>query len=138
MRLSLLFLFVFMIPSTMVAADFPGVGYVRCYDGDTCTFNIANIPEIFGDKISVRFASVDTPEIRGKCELEKSRAKEARDFVRAMLSEANQIDLMSCERGKYFRLVCNVIVDGKDLAEISVERGYARKYDGGKRGSWCN
>ena len=138
MRLSLLFLFVFMIPSTMVAADFPGVGYVRCYDGDTCTFNIANIPEIFGEKISVRIAGIDTPEIRGKCEHEKSRAKEARDFVRELLFEAKQIDLTSCERGKYFRLVCNVIVDGKDLAEILLENGYARKYDGGKRGFWCN
>ena len=138
MRLSLLFLFVFMIPTTMVAADSLGVGYVRCYGGDSCTFDTVSIPEVFGDKINVRVAGVDTPLIRGKCELEKSRAREARDFVRATLAGANQIDLMSCKRGKYFRLVCKVIVDGKDLAETLMERGYARKYDGGERGSWCH
>ena len=46
----------------------------------------------------------DTPEIRGKCDIEKSRAKQVRDFVRDLHSQATTIELKNCERGKYFSL----------------------------------
>ncbi len=120
------------------AADFYDVRWHRCYDGDTCTYSIANIPAIFGDKISVRIRGIDTPEIRGKCDIEKSRAKQVRDFVEELHSQATKIDLKDCERGKYFRLVCDVFLDGENLSDILLENDYARKYDGGKRESWCD
>ena len=96
------------------------------------------VPGIFGDKIPVRIRGIDTPEIRGKCDIEKSRAKQVRDFVRDLHSHATTIELKNCERGKYFRLVCDVFLSGENLSEILIERAYAREYDGGKRESWCN
>ncbi len=120
------------------AADFYDVRWHRCYDGDTCTYSIANILAIFGDKISVRIRGIDTPEIRGKCDIEKSRAKQVRDFVEELHSQATKIDLKDCERGKYFRLVCDVFLDGENLSDILLENDYTRKYDGGKRESWCD
>ena len=92
----------------------------------------------FGYKIPVRVRGIDTPEIRGKCDIEKSRAKQVRDFVRDLHSQATTIELKNCERGKYFRLVADVYLNGENLADILFEKGYARKYDGGKRESWCN
>jgi len=48
------------------------------------------------------------------------------------------IELRDMQRGKYFRILANVYVDGKDLAQALIQEGHARAYDGGKRGSWCN
>ena len=42
------------------------------------------------------------------------------------------------ERGKYFRIVADVYVDGENLAEALIDSGMAVKYDGGKKNtSWC-
>ena len=65
-------------------------------------------------------------------------AKQARDFVRELHSQASKIDLINCKRGKYFRLVCDVLIDGNDLGKILIEKVHAREYDGGKRESWCD
>jgi len=42
------------------------------------------------------------------------------------------------QRGKYFRILANVIIDGKSLGDSLVSNGLARRYDGGKRGGWCD
>ena len=55
---------------------------------------------------------IDTPEIRGKCQYEKNLALDARDFVRNKLADAKEIKLTNLQRGKYFRVVANVLVDG--------------------------
>jgi len=72
------------------------------------------LPAVFGDDINIRVAGVDTPEIRGKCPAEKALAIEARDRVRELLTNAKTIDLLNVERGKYFRLVASVRIDGID------------------------
>ena len=58
---------------------------------------------------------IDTPEIRGKCQNEKDLALEVRDFVRVKLANAKEIKLTNLQRGKYFRVVANVVVDGVSL-----------------------
>ena len=63
-----------LIPFPALAADFPSVTYHRCYDGDTCTFTIPDVHPLFGDKINVRIAGIDTPEIKGKCQKETALA----------------------------------------------------------------
>lgn len=57
-----------------------------------------------------RVRGVDTPEIRGRCEAEKTKAREARDYVAGLLAAAQQIELRNVARGKYFRLVADVVV----------------------------
>ncbi len=91
-----------LIPSAAGATDFPNVTYHRCYDGDTCTFTIPGVHPLFGEKISVRIAGIDAPEIKGKCQKEKALAKKARDIVRGMLKDAHRIDLLDAQRGKVF------------------------------------
>ena len=83
---------------------------ISVYDGDTFRVNIDSLPPIVGKNIPIRVNGVDTPEIRGKCQYEKDLALEARDFVRVKLSNAKEIKLTNLQRGKYFRVVANVLV----------------------------
>ena len=110
---------------------------INVYDGDTFRVNIDSLPPIVGKNIAIRVNGVDTPEIRGKCLYEKNLALKARDFVRAKLSNAKEIKLTNLQRGKYFRMVANVLVDGVNLERELLDNELAYRYDGGKKLSWC-
>ena len=140
MRKLLVFLLVLGVSgclSTPAWADFDHVVWQGCYDGDTCRFTIPNIPPVFGKRLSVRLRGVDTPELRGHCQEEKMKAQAALHFVTQALSAAEAITLGSVSRGKYFRLIADVIYDGKSLSADLLDAGLARPYTGGTRGSWC-
>jgi endonuclease YncB( thermonuclease family) len=110
---------------------------ISVYDGDTFRVNIDSLPPIVGKNIPIRVNGVDTPEIRGKCQYEKNLALKARDFVRAKLANAKEIKLINLQRGKYFRVVANVVVDGVSLEEELLDNKLAYEYSGGKKLSWC-
>ena len=112
---------------------FHDVEWERCYDGDTCFFTIPNTHPLLGDKIGVRLARCDAPEVSTKCEAEKAAADEARDALVERLRQATVIDLREVERGTYFRLVAEVIADGENLSDVLLARGLAWPYDGGTR-----
>ena len=129
----------FLFPFLLLATEFKDVIWHRCYDGDTCTFTIHGVQPIFGDKIGIRLAGIDTPEIRGQCPEEKQKAIEARDFLVQLLENAEEIILAEAERGKYFRLVAVIYADGVNLNEEMVRAGHAVPYDGDtKKHDWCS
>lgn len=115
------------------------VQFLRNYDGDTVTVTVPDSLPIFGKELSVRVKGVDTPELRAKVDCEKTMARAARDFVKQELQSAQVIHLHEVERGKYFRIVADVIYDGKNLTNELLRRGFARPYDGGQksRTPWC-
>ena len=110
---------------------------ISVYDGDTFRVNIDSLPPIVGKNIPIRVNGVDTPEIRGKCKYEKYLALEARDFVRGRLANATDIKLTNLQRGKYFRVVANVVVDGVSLEQELLDNKLAYRYYGGKKLNWC-
>ena len=110
---------------------------INVYDGDTFRVNIDSLPPIVGKNIPIRVSGVDTPEIRGKCLYEKNLALKARDFVRGRLANAKEIKLTNLQRGKYFRIVANVVVDGVSLGQELLDNKLAYEYSGGKKLSWC-
>ena len=110
---------------------------INVYDGDTFRVNIDSLPPIVGKNIAIRVNGVDTPEIRGKCQYEKNLALKARDFVRGRLANAKEIQLINLQRGKYFRVVANVVVDGVSLERELLDNELAYEYSGGKKLSWC-
>ena len=60
-------------------------------------------------------------------------------MVTDILKDADQIVLRNMERGKYFRIAADVIVDGESLGNILVESGMAIRYDGGRKvKGWCS
>jgi len=118
--------------------DYQGAIYLQNYDGDTIRFDLPGYPPIAGDDIRVRVNGIDTPEIKGKCEKESYDAKQAKEMVADILKDAEQIVLRNMERGKYFRIAADVIVDGESLGDMLIEAGMAVRYDGGKKNkNWC-
>ena len=108
------------------------------YDADTFRVNIEGYPPIAGERIPVRILGVDAPELRGKCESEKIKAREAKQFTVLALRSAKTIELINMQRGKYFRILADVYIDGKNLADSLIKSGHARVYDGGQRLGWCD
>ena len=106
---------------------------VYVYDGDTIRVEVDGWPAIIGAGLSIRINGIDTPELRSKDEDEVGRAYEAKAFVVAALKGAQAIWLTNMQRGKYFRIVADVEVDGVNLAPQLIEAGLAVEYDGGTK-----
>ena len=98
-----------------------------------------DIPDIIGQGqgISIRVLGIDAPEIRGKCKAEKQAAQRARLFTVMALTNARRIELRNIQRGKYFRILADVWLDGKRLLLGLIKAGHARVYKGGKGLGWC-
>jgi len=111
--------------------------YIRNYDADTITVNIDDWPAIIGQKISIRVNGIDTPEMSGGNDYSKQLARQAQKFVEALMKSSKVIILKHPQRGKYFRIVADVEIDGKDLGKMLICCGYAKSYDGkSKRPDW--
>lgn len=122
------------------ATTFKCVKFLKNYDADTATFDIPDVHPIIGKKISVRVRHVDTPEIKGKLPCEKDKARTAQRLVENQLKNAKRIDLLNCDKDKYFRLLCDVQFDGKDLSQILIKNQLAYSYEGEtkKKINWCS
>jgi micrococcal nuclease len=108
------------------------------YDGDTFRVNIKGYPSIVGERVPIRINGVDTPEMRGKCVKEKTLARDAKQFTVSKLRDAKVIELRHMQRGKYFRIVADVYVDGNSLGDALINNHLAVTYDGGtKTKDWC-
>ena len=57
-------------------------------------------------------------------------------FIVGRLRAAKKIELRNMKRGKYFRIVADVYVDGMSLAQMLLEAGLAKPYDGRKKPKW--
>lgn len=108
-----------------------------CYDGDTCTISIPGLPGLFGDRLPLRLAGIDTPEIKGKCDQEKLLALQAKSFLNQHLERAQTIEIELVARDKYFRVLSLIVADGLDLADEMVKAGLANAYNGGTKQRWC-
>ena len=91
------------------------------YDADTFRVNLKGYPPIIGERIPVRVNGIDTPEIKGKCDTEKQLARHARQYTVQALRSAKTIELRNMQRGKYFRILADVYVYGKDLADSLIK-----------------
>ena len=116
---------------------FPDVLVEDVYDGDSFRATLRCEIPLFCHDTPVRIAGIDTPEIRGKCPAERNAAREAKRRLIELLQEAERVDLQTCSREKFGRLLCRVKVDGVDVGDVLVFEGHARDYGGGKRGGWC-
>lgn len=112
------------------------VKVISIYDGDTFFVDICNWPDIIGKRVGVRINGIDTPEIRTKNNYEKMLARAAKEAVAEKLRNADKVELKNIKRGKYFRIVADVIVDGDDLGSFLLSRRLAKPYDGDAKPKW--
>lgn len=109
---------------------------LRVYDGDTFYVEIDGWPSIVGSGIGIRIIGIDTPEIRGTSPCVKEMAYKSREELVRLLN-TEEIYLYNMYRGKYFRIVATVRVNGYNVTERMIESGRAVAWDGvGKRPKW--
>lgn len=106
------------------------------YDGDTFRCNVRGWPAIIGNRIPVRINGIDTPEMRDSRSEIRELARQAKMFTVGKLRAAKRIELRDIARGKYFRIVADVYIDGLSLGQMLIDKGLAQPYNGGKKPTW--
>lgn len=112
--------------------------FVKVVDGDTIAFIDKRQPKPI-QKVSIRVLGIDTPEstYRAKSEAEKKHGLAAKQFVYQRIKKARRLHLTIKGWDKYGgRVLGSIKVDGKDIAKLMTQEGYAVYYDGGKKPDW--
>jgi len=115
------------------------VQFISNHDGDTITVEIPDVHPLLGHKAKIRMRGIDTAEVSTKNSCEKNAAGKARDLVEKRLKSASSIELRNVGKDKYFRVLADVYVDGKNLSQELIQEKLAYSYDGGKKQApdWC-
>ena len=88
---------------------------ISVYDGDTFVCDIDELSPIAGKKIRIRLKHINTPELKDS-DPEKSRlAFIEKERLASLLSSAKVIEMRNVGRCKYFRILADVYIDGKDI-----------------------
>jgi len=104
----------------------------RVVDGDTVDVVLDLGFDIF-HKCRVRLYGIDTPESRTRDLDEKARGKMAGSFLKESIDAGNKIVIqtkLKDSRGKYGRVLGNVVVDDVNINEQMVDKHLAVKYFG--------
>ena len=112
----------------------------RVIDGDTVAFAADWLPKPLKPELSIRVYGVDTPEkgFRAQCEKEKALGEAATKFTKDAVAKATKKQISLIDWDKYGgRVLGDVILDGKSLRFMLIEKGYAREYYGEAKTSWC-
>jgi len=123
-RIIILILLILIIPFNVNANKRVGVELEKCVDGDTARFMLN------GERITVRFLAIDTPETKHPTKGEEPFGKEASEYTCNALTKANTIILEyddgSYKDDKYGRHLAWIFVDDTLLQKELVEKGYAK------------
>lgn len=89
---------------------------------------------------AIRLIGFDTPETyRAQCAAEQDLGEAATDRLRDLLARASSAQLSyRPRRDQYGRELAKLMLDGRDVADIMVREGFARRYTGGQRQLWCD
>lgn len=122
----------------------PGVTYdavlTRVIDGDTVAFQANFLPEPLKKELSIRVFGVDTPEKghRASCPSENEKGLAASAFTKAQVNAATKHQIIIMDWDKYGgRVLGDVLLNGKSLRVMLIEKGYAREYYGEAKTTWC-
>jgi endonuclease YncB( thermonuclease family) len=126
-----------LISTTFAFEDVKISKVISVYDADTIRVNIDSFPDIIGKNIRIRLKGIDAPEIKGMCQKEIDLAIMARDYLRNAINQSSRIELRNIERGKYFRIVGELYIDGENISNNLLKRKLAYYYNGAKKRSWC-
>lgn len=142
--------FLFLLPS-LAFADPLELTVREVKDADTIGISVLLPPPL--NELDVRVNGIDTPEMPAKsyretgklnragCVAEAELALRATAYVNELIDAANgKISIDNYDWGKYGgRLVADVYIEGKLLADMLLQRGYAVPYFGvGERHEWCH
>ena len=110
---------------------------IRIIDGDTFEARVRVWPGLDIDT-KVRLRGVDAAELHARCASELEQAQAARAALEKILSDGG-VTISRVGVDKYGgRVDATIATRGTaDVSAALLNGGFARAYDGGKRGSWC-
>ena len=104
----------------------------RVVDGDTVDV-VLDLGFDILYKCRVRLYGIDTPESRTRNLDEKARGKMAGAFLKQAIDNGTKIVIqtkLKDSKGKYGRVLGNVVVDGLNVNQVMVDNYYAAAYFG--------
>jgi endonuclease YncB( thermonuclease family) len=110
---------------------------LRVIDGDTFEARVRVWPGLDVDT-HVRLRGIDAAELHARCADELAKAQAARTALQAMLDQGG-VTVARIGVDKYGGRV-DAVVATRSTADVSAAMlagGFARAYNGRKRGSWC-
>ena len=110
---------------------------LRVIDGDTFEARVHVWPGL-DVNTKIRLRNIDAPELHARCADEAARAQAARTALETMLA-AGPVTVSRIGIDKYGGRVDALAAtrDTPDISTALLNGGFARIYDGGRRGSWC-
>jgi len=110
---------------------------LRVIDGDTFEARVRVWPGLDVDT-KVRLRGIDAPELHARCSDELVKAQAARAALETILAEGG-VAVSRVGVDKYGGRV-DAVASTRNTADVSaamLNGGWARSYDGGRRGTWC-
>jgi micrococcal nuclease len=119
-------------PGPVYAAD-----VVRVIDGDTFVARVRVRQGLYVDT-HVRLRDIDAAELHARCASEFAQATAARAALERILADGS-VTISRIGRDKYPERIDASVATRRtaDVSAAMLKGGYARAYDGGRRGSWC-
>jgi len=107
---------------------------VKIVDGDTIDI-VIDLGFSLSKKERVRLAGIDAPESRTKDLEEKKLGLESKEFLKRRLEDGfnSNLRVKTEKDGKYGRMLGWIFCGQTNINEEMIYRGYAWKYNGGKR-----
>lgn len=122
--------------STPLRAVYP-TEVLRVLDGDTFEARVRIWPGL-ETVTKIRLRGIDAPELKARCDEEKSKALAARDALQGILDQG-AVGVSAVTLDKYGgRVVADASTRATpDISAALLGAGLVRGYSGGRRGSWC-
>lgn len=112
------------------------VELVNTVDGDTFKADVELWPGLT-QRVLVRLAGVDAPELKGPTACERALALSAKTYMDTLL-RGGKISINAVNHDKFAgRVDAVVTVDGVDASIALITSGHGRQYLGGPRLPWC-
>lgn len=113
------------------------VEVMRVIDGDTFEARVHLWPGL-DMTTRVRLRGIDAPEMKGACAEEMRMAETASEALRAQLADGD-VTIFNIGPDKYNGRVVADAATGRtpNVSSALLAAGYARPYQGGRRGGWC-
>jgi len=108
---------------------------LRVVDGDTIDVNI-DLGFNIWHRGRVRMAGIDTPESRTRNLEEKKLGLASKARLKELLKGQKVSIQCTKEKGKFGRILADVMVGDTNINKQLISEGHAREYQGGKKIPW--
>ena len=105
--------------------------------GDKLIVDIADPHELAGSNIMVSLKDIDAPDATRSCPKQLELGETVRDYVAQKLENASSIKLTNFRKTNT-KIIAQVIIDGVDLGEELVSKGYASEEYGYWKPYFCS